>query len=646
MITLLAALLAVTPAAQAGPSTRWENIGPNGAGGYLAFAGNVVYVLPGAGRQVFRSADRGRSWRQGRQFPEMRGAALAADPSRPDTVLVAGYEGGGGAGSVLRSVDGGLSFSVALRTPSEVQDVAFGGGFSYAASAEGVYRSVGGLGWSLLPGSPPSAEDVQVVGSNLVVAAGGVVHVLRAGKWSVSDVPADKISSRGDVVVARKFSGGVHLSADRGATWRPVSGPWTSSWILYGGITANGWIQVQTLDGHFISADQGATWKRTDAVAKVDVYTETGSFPDLPDWQWVYGSGGVYATADHEHFKRVGVPGAHVLSLVESGRSLIAGTMQGSYRTDLPVAAQEWDFDGTAPPAIGNRIGALAARDGVVLRGRNGYRGSQDTIFVERSPDGGRTWVTTAEMPGNTRSLVFDPVLPSRVFLGAYLINAFYVSVDGGLSFVQRVHAPLRGIRTIAADPSGIWLADAGGLYRSSDAGVTLKQVLPGRMNSVLVDPRDPRHVVAVGQNSVFVSFDGAAFTEVSVPAEQLSAIAAGPGGAVPGLALGQGRAAVGQRRPFVDRARRSGRGDTPGFLGWPNALRRHGERIRAQAFAGLACRAWTRDSCGCGSSPTTTSRTSRPNPARRPTRWAARAAGWATSACARHLSARRPRSW
>ncbi|MFI6096831.1 WD40/YVTN/BNR-like repeat-containing protein [Lentzea sp. NPDC051213] len=535
MISLLAALLVVVtpPVAQAGPSTGWANIGPNGAGGYLAFAQNLVYVLPGAGQQVFRSDDRGRSWRQGKLLPEMRGNGLAADPARPDTVLVAGYEPGGDAGTVLRSADGGNSFSVALRTPSGVEDVAFGAaGVSYAATAEGVYRGVGGLGWSLLPGSPASAEDVHVVGSDVVVAAGGKAHVLRAGKWSAYDVPADKITSRGDVVVARKFSGGVHLSSDRGASWRAVTGPWTSSWILYGGITANGWVQVQTLDGHFISQDLGASWTRTDAVKKVDVYTEIGSFADLPDWQWVYASGGVYATADHEHYKRVGVPGAHVLSLAVSGRSIIAGTMQGSFRTDLPVASQEWDFDGTAPPAIGNRVGALAARDGVVLRGRNAYRGSQDMIYVERSLDGGRTWVTTDVVPGNTRSLVFDPALPSRVYLGAYLINAFYVSLDGGLTFTARVHAGLRGIKTIAADPTGIWLADAGGLYRSTDAGVTIKQVVAGRMNSVLVDPRDPKHVVAVGQNSVFVSFDGASFTEVpNVSAEQLSTLTSGPDG-------------------------------------------------------------------------------------------------------------------
>jgi photosystem II stability/assembly factor-like uncharacterized protein len=106
------------------------------------------------------------------------------------------------------------------------------------------------------------------------------------------------------------------------------------------------------------------------------------------------------------------------------------------------------------------------------------------------------------------------------------------VSLDGGLSFVQRVHGGLRGIKTIAADPAGIWLADAGGLYRSVDGGVSLRQVLPGRMNSVLVDPRDPRHVVAVGQNSVFVSFDGTSFVEVPrVSSEQLSAIAVAPDG-------------------------------------------------------------------------------------------------------------------
>ena len=535
LIGLLAALLVVVSpsAAHAGPSTRWENIGPNGAGGYLSFAKNLVYVLPGAGQQVFRSDDRGRSWRQGQLLPEMRGNGLAADPSRPDTVLVAGYVGGGGAGSVLRSVDGGVTFSVALRTAEGIEDVAFGAsGVSYAATAEGVYRGVDGLRWSLIPGSPVDAEDVHVVGSDVVVAAGGKTHVLRSGKWSAYDVPADKITSRGDVVVSRDFSDGVHLSLDRGATWRAVTGPWTSSWILYGGITANGWVQVQTLDGHFVSRDLGATWTRTEALRTVDVYTEIGSFPDLPEWQWVYGSGGVYATSDAEHFKRVGVPGAHVLSLAVSGRSIIAGTMQGSFRTDLPVTAQEWDFDGSAPPAIGNRIGALAARDGVVLRGRNAYRGSQDMIFVERSLDGGRTWVTTTEVNGNTRSLVFDPALPTRVYLGAYLINAFYVSLDGGLSFTARVHNELRGIKTIAADRAGVWLADASGLYRSTDSGVTIKQVLPGRMNSVLVDPRDSRHVVAIGQNSVFVSFDGASFVEVpKVSAEQLGAITIAPNG-------------------------------------------------------------------------------------------------------------------
>lgn len=42
------------------------------------------------------------------------------------------------------------------------------------------------------------------------------------------------------------------------------------------------------------------------------------------------------------------------------------------------------------------------------------------------------------------------------------------------------------------------------------------------------------RHVVAVGQNSVFVSFDGVSFTEVpQVSAEQLSAIAIAFSGAL-----------------------------------------------------------------------------------------------------------------
>ncbi|TWP53511.1 hypothetical protein FKR81_06045 [Lentzea tibetensis] len=533
MVALLLALLVVAPPVHAAPTkANWENIGPNGVGGRLAFSQSRVYVLPGAGQHVFRSDDRGKRWFQGGYFPGdgLRGNAVTADPRRPDTVYVAGYVGGGGAGAVLRSTDGGATFKSVLDTPSGVEDVAVGS-VSYASSEEGVYRSTDGVSWKLMPGSPKKAEDLHLVGSDLFVAAGDL-YAFRGGKWSKATSNAEWISSRGNVVVTRDFTDGVQLSKDRGRTWTPVKGPW-SGWTIFGAITASGQMQVQTLDGHFVSDDLGTTWRRTLAMEAMDVYDDLGSFPDDPSLHVVSATGGVYTTRDSVRFQRIGVPGANVLSLAATGNSLIAGTYLGSHQTTLPGDKQDWGFDGTAPPSIGNRIGALAVlRPGVVLRGRNAYRGSMDRIFLEQSVDAGKTWVTISEEAGNTRSISVDPVHPMRVYVGAYLVNCFYVSDDGGVTLQPRIHNFLRGVKSVAADDGGVWVGDVSGLYRSSDGGVTMIKVFDGVINAVLVDPRDDRHVVVLGNTSTWTSFDGKTFTETpKVSEENLSSVAIGPDG-------------------------------------------------------------------------------------------------------------------
>ncbi|GLZ35358.1 xyloglucanase [Lentzea sp. NBRC 105346] len=561
---LLLTLLVIAPKAQAAP--KWENIGPNGTGGRLAFSKSRVYVLPGAGQHVFRSDDRGRSWSQGGYFPGdgLRGNAITADPNQPDIVFVAGYVGGGGAGAILRSADGGRTFKSVLDTPSGVEDVAVGA-VSYASAEEGVYRSTDGVKWELMPGSPPKSGDLQLVGADLFVAAGDL-YVLRDGVWAKSTTATDYVSAQKDNVLARDFSAGVQLSTDRGRTWRDVKGPW-SGWTIFAGLTANGQIQVQTLDGHFVSRDLGKTWLRTTALETVDVYDDLGSFTDDPSIQVVAAAGGVYTTRDAFTFTRIGVPGTDVLSLAATGSKLIAGTTVGSFQTTLPGSRQEWGFDGKAPAVIGNKIGALAVQaPGVVLRGRNAYKGSQDYIYLEKSVDSGKTWTTLTSVAGNTRSISIDPVKPNRVYVGAYLVDCFYVSEDGGLTLLPRIHRFLRGVKSVAADSGGVWVGDVGGLYRSTDGGVTLTKVLDAGVNAVLVDPRDAHHVVVLGNTSVFTSFDGKTFTETrDVTKERLAAVAI----ASNGVLYAASRTFSGTTGPGVLRSVNGGR--TWSSLGGPN---------------------------------------------------------------------------
>jgi hypothetical protein len=537
LVTLLLVLCALAPPAQASP--KWESVGPNTSGGYLAFTParpSRIYVVPGGGQSAFRSDDRGRTWRQGNQFPGdgVRGMRVAADPVKPDVVYVAGYVGGGGEGSVLRSTDAGATFKSVLTTPTGVEDVLVTRDEVFASSGEGVYRSADGLKWRLVAGSPIEAGRLRASGADLFVATDNGLHVITGGVAHKLPVGGRHLSVHGDQVVVAGLTEGVHLSTDRGATWRAVAGPW-SGWILFGAVTATGDLQVQSLEGHWVSADLGRTWRATRALKAVDVYEDLGNFPDRPGEQVVYGAAGVFTTTDANTFQRIGVPGGTVYSLAVAGKSLIAGTGVGSFRTALPADEQEWGFDGQTPPTIGNRIGALAVHptsSNVVLRGRNAYKGSADYIYLERSVDSGRTWTTLTSVGGNTRSIAFHPKLPTRVYVGAYLVNAFYLSEDGGQNLVARVHDELRGVKAIAVDPrelNAVWIGDAGGLYLSKDTGLSLSKALDGVVDAIAI--RGDRVVVAIGE-SVRVSTDGGrTFTAHSTP--RLSGLAFGPDGAL-----------------------------------------------------------------------------------------------------------------
>ncbi|PRY42315.1 hypothetical protein [Umezawaea tangerina] len=468
------------------------------------------------------------------------GRQIVADPEDADLVYVAVAPQGGDRGSVLRSRDAGRTFRAVLETAAGFTSVVVSGRGEavFAGGDDGVQVSTDhGARWKVIEGAPKGVRQLGLDGRDLFVGTGSGVHLIEnavgkpgAAKKLPVDVAVDSLSVGGKVVVAAGIFSGAFLSTDHGRTWRKPSGTWgAQDAVPFVGVAPSGDVQVQTIEGSpdgtgrkalWVSRDLGRTWAEKPATEKVDVYTEVGAFPDRPDVQVVAASAGIFTTRNSVDFERIGIPDTAVNALTVSGSALIAGTPTGSYRSTAPLRRtlragyQDWGWTGKVPDTIGNTIGSLEAVPGKgngVLRTRNAYCPG-DCFVVERSADGGSTWQHAADFPGNSRSLVVDPRNPANVYTGAYLAPAVYVSTDGGVSFTPRHDDVLTGVNDVAVDPTrptgSLWIADVRGLYLSTAADLPIGKAFDGRVEAVAVDPADPKHVVAVGDGLLKISYD------------------------------------------------------------------------------------------------------------------------------------------
>ncbi|MEV6056886.1 hypothetical protein [Streptomyces sp. NPDC052107] len=541
-----AAAQPVGTAPRATTAGHWQSMGPDSSGGYLAFtraAPSRLYVLPDAGYSVFRSDDHGLTWRQPGWLgmPGAVGVRVAADPGNPDVVWVTANASGGDHGYVLRSDDGAETFHPVLDTQTALADIVVSpsGRQLFAAGAAGVYASVdGGVKWRLLPGSPGAARRLAFSGGNLVVGTGDGLYLIEdalrnprtARKLPLpGSIFTTHLSAHGGLVVASPLrDGSAVVSQDYGRTWRTLTGPWGTDTVVFSAVAA-GEIHVQTLqasaDGPmarknvWLSSDQGQTWTaRPEATPAVDLYSDLGSFPDRPHQEVVTGTAGVFTTRDSTHFQRIGVPATAVDALAQSGPVLVAGTGTGSYSSasplsrHLPAGYQDWGWTGHSPDTLGNTIGALAAVPNGMLRVRDAYC-PDSCIALEQSSDRGAHWQTLTFADGESRSLAVDPRHPSRLYIGAsVMFTGVYSSTDGGSTLQPHYLPGLSGVRSVAVDPrtdGSLWIGDFTGLYRSRDGGATVTKVFAGDVERVAVDPKDPAHVVAVGDHLIKVSHDG-----------------------------------------------------------------------------------------------------------------------------------------
>lgn len=427
--------------------------------------------------KLFRSLDGGDSWVS---ILDAGGsiAAVAPDPTDPRTL----YVGLGGSGGLLKTVDGGASWS-------DVTPLAGNAG--------------GTLLLAVVPARPPVV---------LVLAQFGFFRSTDGGaswdpavypdQWVALSLVADPFVP-GRVYTADS-AGGVARSDDAGQSWvtsvRGLAGE------LMGPIAvgAGGTVYGATTLGVFRSRNRGRRWSQALERGRTSARTVMLKFrPGDP--------GEVFATLDDDR------PGLW--------RSGDGGQSWESFAAALGPEAgwsvPDLAFDPADPAHIyaaePDRV--LESRDGgatwrKVLAGRGGSLAllGRTTLLaaeggVDRSADGGATWTTTLqrEEPGIYRSggeLVPDPARPEVVYLivtdegnfnlprGAEI--RVYRSLDGGLTW----QLFLRQVSALALDPrhpGTLYYAQADAIFKTTDDGGHWQRLPTPDLytTSLVVDPFD-----------------------------------------------------------------------------------------------------------------------------------------------------------
>jgi photosystem II stability/assembly factor-like uncharacterized protein len=453
-------LLAVWEAPAAAAVGRWTSIGPDG-GLVNAFAvdpqdRSVVYAATAASG-VFKSIDGGTTWAAVSEgLPDGGVADLAIDPTRPSTLYATAASGlfvSGDAGARWRPVAIDPDYVACDPDRPDTVYVVDGGNDEIWVSDDR------GSSWKV----STRFVDVVHLGSYLGIAADPAHSLLLA-------------------VVLHSGGFKLHGSADHGATWKVLSATlplpfYPNGWQLaadpelpgalylaYSGRTPDGWPTVAT----YQSNDAGVSWHPAGP----------GGFP-------------------------IAVGPAHVV-YAGSYRSADLG------RSWTPIAAPAAAVQALA---VGSSPDTVYAADGTVGG-------------VRRSLDGGRSWQESARglRASSAVALAIDPSNPARFY--AYEANeGFFASGDGGGHWrggtcIPWACAPaLSTMLTLAVDPhdtATIYMASLQGLYKSTDHGAVLAQVLPGgtgcvAIGSLAVAPASPATLIAAGWLYSSCALDAAA---------------------------------------------------------------------------------------------------------------------------------------
>jgi photosystem II stability/assembly factor-like uncharacterized protein len=459
----------------------------------VSAGGGAVYVSTQKG--VFHWS--GSGWVAATDSTVKNATVLAAAPLLTTTAIV------NGTGGIFRTTDGGATWTNALSlgTSSPIQGLAWDPSNSliaYATGVQYVYRSTdGGASWSPCPSLGAQviynvAVDPVTPTNVYVSAALGFFSSTNSGaSWSGpykangSSVNAFVLDpgTPGTIWASGSTSGSasaitsgpLYKSTDSGQTWTSANSGLTDGPRALAAASAGSyWAAVG--NGAFHSGDAGATWTRMGAGLQESPSAVTA----LGQTVIAYGSNNLNVSGDggltwRSYAPFTGIFGAGVQSvaIAPSATSTIYALDGNSARVYLSTdGAQSF----TKKAALFGNALAVSPDDASTLVGAN-----CSTIY--RSSDG---WTTTqsASLPSGScaHSLLYD----------------------------GKTHGTL-------------WAAGSGGVWRSTDAGVTWSTAgLAGNthVNGITQDPTNPQilYVAASSDGAYRTTDGGATWNKLTLP--------------------------------------------------------------------------------------------------------------------------------
>jgi len=313
--------------------------------------------------------------------------------------------------------------------------------------------------------------------------------------------------------------GGVWKTTDAGLNWRNVSDDYfefpavgaldvafSDSNVIYVG-TGEG-VQRQFIspgDGVYKSTDGGDTWvnvglKETRHIARVRIH------PTNPDIVYVAAMGDMFGPNPERGIYRTKDGGTTWEQVLYKGET--TGGVDITFDPDNPdvlIASMNhhvtypWDEESGGP-----------------------------TSGLFRTTDGGDNWTDISRNPGMPTGLIgkicvsISPADANRVFAFVEADKGeggVYRSDDGGSTW-QRTHTDpakmeipnsYNYITADTEDPDVVYIQPIGGLFKSSDAGITFEEIQMRNWDphALWIDPNNSRHIIEGGDGGASISLNG-----------------------------------------------------------------------------------------------------------------------------------------
>lgn len=431
---------------------------------------------------IYRTLDGGANWTRVYSDTGVPVRSLVVSPFTP-TLLFAGTTLGDDSGHVLRSSDGGDSWSVVVEntglglvveSPEVVYAVSTYGDVHKSNDSGDSWQPVATLSWDsqpLIPGNGAlyvGSQDRLLKSSdggvNWATAVNGILSLPRLRDIDTSPQDPNKL-------FVTAWGGGGWLSSDGGQTWSQPA-------------NMAGWWEGD-LDHNF-------AWMNAFAINSED--------PDI-----VYGGSG----SCHQ---------GSVLRSADGGLSFTPVYTPGFITGDCAVGSEE-----IATLAIAPTVSST-----VYAGGHYCYQDQCNYAVVVRSLDDGVSWseVLTLPLDSTVEVLAIDPLYADRVYAGGQICGSeschgfIYRTEDAGANWTE-VYTASQNMYSIVIAPhqsAQVYAADQGyRVYKSADSGATWSVVRQppweegGDVSGSLlaIDPEVPNRVYLGGWGYVAETVDG-----------------------------------------------------------------------------------------------------------------------------------------